>query len=307
LLILGELGEERAVLIAGPTASGKSSLALSLANAALKAGREPVILNADSMQVYRELHIISARPSAEDEALMPHKLYGCVSASEAYNTGRWLDDVEAKLNALSEKKLPIIVGGTGLYFKALTEGFAVMPTVPEDVRTKLREQLEREGAAALHADLAVLDPKTAENLKPLDSQRILRALEIVKVSGRSIRAYQSEAQSNPLLHAAECRKIVALPDRAALYQRIEQRFDGMVAAGGLEEVEALQALNLDASLPAMKAIGVPQFTDYLSGACSIEEAIDNAKQESRRYAKRQMTWMRNQMDDQWGRINTFEI
>ena len=127
MLVLGELGEERAVLIAGPTASGKSSLALSLANAAIKAGRKPVILNADSMQVYRELHIISARPSADDEALMPHKLYGFVSASEAYNTGRWLDDIAAELNALPEKSLPIIVGGTGLYFKALTEGFAAMP------------------------------------------------------------------------------------------------------------------------------------------------------------------------------------
>ena len=304
---MGELGEERAVLIAGPTASGKSSLALSLANAAIKAGRKPVILNADSMQVYRELHIISARPSADDDALMPHKLYGFVSASEAYNTGRWLDDIAAELNALPERALPIIVGGTGLYFKALTEGFAAMPQVPDDVRTELRDQLEQEGAAALHAHLATLDPQTAENLKPLDSQRILRALEIVKVSGRSIRDYQSEAQSNPLLNAAKCQKIVALPDRAALYQRIEDRFDGMVAAGGLEEVEALQSLALNASLPAMKAIGVPQFIDHLSGKCSIEEAIDSAKQESRRYAKRQMTWMRNQMDDHWERVNTFEI
>ena len=307
MLILGELGEERAVLIAGPTASGKSSLALSLANAAIKAGRDPIILNADSMQVYHELHNISARPSTDDEALMPHKLYGFVPASEAYNTGRWLEDIEAELNALPAKTLPIIVGGTGLYFKALTEGFAVMPKVPDDVRNALRDQLEREGPEALHADLAVLDPLTAESLKPLDSQRILRALEIVKVSGRSIREYQSDAQSNPLLNAAECRKIVALPDRAALYQRIEERFDGMVAAGGLKEVEALQALDLDPSLPAMKAIGVPQFIDYLSSERSIEEAIDNAKQESRRYAKRQMTWMRNQMDDTWERVNTFEI
>ena len=304
---MGELGEERAVLIAGPTASGKSSLALSLANAAIKAGRDPVILNADSMQVYRELHIISARPSTEDEALMPHKLYGFVSASEAYNTGRWLEDIGAELNAFRDKTLSIIVGGTGLYFKALTEGFAAMPQVPDDVRTELRDQLEQEGAAALHAHLATLDPQTAENLKPLDSQRILRALEIVKISGRSIRDYQSEAQSNPLLNAAKCQKIVALPDRAALYQRIEDRFDGMVAAGGLEEVEALQSLALNASLPAMKAIGVPQFIDHLSGKCSIEEAIDSAKQESRRYAKRQMTWMRNQMDDHWARVDTFEV
>ena len=302
---MGELGEESAVLIAGPTASGKSSLALSLANAAIMAGRDPVILNADSMQVYRELHIISARPSTEDEALMPHKLYGFVSASEAYNTGRWLDDIEAELNARPEKTLPIIVGGTGLYFKALTEGFAVMPAVPDEMRAELRDQLVREGAIRLHANLAALDPETAENLKPLDSQRILRALEIVKVSGRSIREFQLEAQSSPLLNAAECRKIVALPDRAALYQRIEERFDSMVAAGGLAEVEAIKALNLDVSLPAMKAIGVPQFIDHLSGERSIEDAIDNAKQESRRYAKRQMTWMRNQMDDSWERINTF--
>ncbi|MEP1442613.1 MAG: tRNA (adenosine(37)-N6)-dimethylallyltransferase MiaA [Hyphomicrobiales bacterium] len=301
------LGEERAVLIAGPTASGKSSLALSLAREAVQAGREPVILNADSMQVYRELHIISARPSSEDEALMPHMLYGFVSAGEAYNTGRWLDDMAAALNTLSNNVLPIIVGGTGLYFKALTEGFAVMPTVPDEVRAELRAQLETHGAEELHASLARLDPQTAASLKPLDSQRILRALEIYTVAGRSIRDFQADAQSNPMLDASTCRKIIALPDRAALYQRIEERFDGMVEAGGLDEVAALQALNLDRSLPAMKAIGVPQFIDHLSGERSIEDAIDNAKQESRRYAKRQMTWMRNQMDDSWERINTFNI
>lgn len=304
---MSALGEECAVLIAGPTASGKSSLALSLANEAVKRGREPIILNADSMQVYRELDIISARPSKQDEALMPHKLYGFVSAGEAYNTGRWLEDVGAELASLTKNVLPIIVGGTGLYFKALTEGFAVMPTVPDAVRRELRDQLATRGAEELHARLALVDPQTAASLKPMDSQRILRALEVFQVTGRSIRDYQTDAQSNPLLEASKCQKIVALPDRAALYQRIEERFDGMVAAGGLDEVAALQALKLDPNLPAMKAIGVPQFIDYLAGKRSIEEAIDNAKQESRRYAKRQMTWMRNQMGDSWARINTIQV
>lgn len=295
-------GEERAVLIAGPTASGKSSLGISLADEALERGRVPVILNADSMQVYRDLRVLTARPSKADEERAPHHLYGFVSACDAYNTGRWLEDMGGVLDDLREPHLPIIVGGTGLYFKALTEGFAAMPDVPADVRSTLRRRLETEGANALHAALEAIDPQTARTLSVHDSQRILRALEIYEVSGRSIRSFQTQAQSPPLIESAACLKLVILPERNLLYSRIEKRFDQMVADGGLDEVARLKDLNLDPNLPIMKAIGVPQFIQHLSGLLSSDEAIQNAKQESRRYAKRQMTWMRNQMDETWERL-----
>jgi len=284
-----ELGEERAVLIAGPTASGKSSLAIKLAKQAEEEGRQPIIINADSMQVYKELSIISARPSKEDEALVPHRLYGFVPVSAVYNTGRWLDDFSSVYDALDDNALPIIIGGTGLYFKALTEGFAVMPVVPDEIRISLRNRLEEEGVEQLHEALVKVDPVSASAL-----------------AGRSIKDLQAEAQSKPLLKAARCRKIVALPERNVLYERINQRFDSMVEAGGLEEVKRIASFNLDPALPAMKAIGVPQLIKYLDGGWSLDEAIDNAKQESRRYAKRQMTWMRNQMDETWVRIDTVQ-
>lgn len=295
---------ERAVLIAGPTASGKSSLALIEADDAEKAGLRPLIVNADSMQVYRELRIISARPSLDDEAQVHHALYGFVSAREVFNTGRWLDEMSALLAGLDEDALPIIVGGTGLYFKALLEGFARIPEIPDEVRAGLRAQFIEEDSEKMHQRLASVDPQMADGLKPTDGQRILRALEVYEATGKSILHWQEQAQASPLLESDACRKIIALPDRDGLYERINARFDAMVGEGALDEVSALAKLELDRDMPAMKAIGVPQFMAHLEGTMPLEDAILDAKQESRRYAKRQMTWLRNQMGEDWQRIDT---
>lgn len=295
---------ERAVLIAGPTASGKSSLALFEAECANCAGLRPIIVNADSMQVYRELRIISARPTAADEAQVSHALYGFVSSDDVFNTGRWFDAMAQLLDGLDDDDVPIIVGGTGLYFKALLEGFARVPDIPIAVRKRLRAQFVDEGAEEMHHRLAALDPQMAGELKSMDGQRILRALEVIEVTGKSILYWQQQAQAAPLLQAKDCRKIIALPERDILYARINARFDAMVSEGALEEVDALAKLGLDWDLPAMKAIGVPQFMAHLEGSMALEDAIADAKQESRRYAKRQMTWLRNQMGEEWQRLNT---
>lgn len=295
---------ERAVLIAGPTASGKSSLALFEAERANRAGLRPIIVNADSMQVYRELRIISARPTAADEAQVSHVLYGFVSSDDVFNTGRWLDAMAQLLDGFDDDDVPIIVGGTGLYFKALLEGFACVPDIPIAVRERLRAQFVDEGAEQMHHRLAALDPQMAGELKPMDGQRILRALEVIEVTGKSILYWQQQAQTAPLLQAKDCRKIIALPERDILYARINARFDAMVSEGALEEVDALAKLGLDWDLPAMKAIGVPQLMAHLEGTMALEDAIADAKQESRRYAKRQMTWLRNQMGEEWQRLNT---
>ncbi|MEP3525929.1 MAG: tRNA (adenosine(37)-N6)-dimethylallyltransferase MiaA [Hyphomicrobiales bacterium] len=294
---------ERAVLIAGPTASGKSSLALFEADRVKRAGLCPIIVNADSMQVYRELRIISARPSLDDEAQVKHVLYGFVSSKEVFNTGRWLDEMGELLAGLAEDELPIIVGGTGLYFKALLEGFARIPDIADEVRAGLRALFLEENAEKMHQRLAAVDPQMADSLKPTDAQRILRALEVYEATGKSILHWQQEAQASPLLSAKDCRKIIALPERDVLYERINARFDAMVDEGALEEVAALAKLQLDWDLPAMKAIGVPQFMAHLEGTMPLEDAILDAKQESRRYAKRQMTWLRNQMGEDWQRID----
>ena len=295
---------KRAVLIAGPTASGKSSLALIEADRVKRAGLRPIIVNADSMQVYRELRIISARPNEEDEARVPHVLYGVVPSCEVFNTGRWLDEMARLLGDLGEDELPIIVGGTGLYFKALLEGFARIPEIPDEVRAGLRAQFVEEDAEKMHQRLASVDPQMAADLKPTDGQRILRALEVYEATGKSILHWQEQAQASPLLEADACRKIIALPERDVLYERINARFDAMVGEGALEEVAALAKLELDWDLPAMKAIGVPQFMAHLEGTMPLADAILDAKQESRRYAKRQMTWLRNQMGEDWQRIDT---
>ena len=294
---------KRAVLIAGPTASGKSSLALIEADRVKRAGLRPIIVNADSMQVYRELRIISARPDEEDEARVPHVLYGVVPSCEVFNTGRWLDEMARLLGDLGEDELPIIVGGTGLYFKALLEGFARIPDIPDEVREGLRAEFVEEGAEEMHRRLKALDGHMADELKPNDGQRILRALEVVEVTGKSIFYWQQQAQSSPLLQSEDCRKIIALPERDVLYERINARFDAMVSEGALDEVAALAKLKLDWDLPAMKAIGVPQFMGHLEGTLALEDAVLDAKQESRRYAKRQMTWLRNQMGEDWKRVD----
>jgi tRNA dimethylallyltransferase len=299
------VGEARAVLIAGPTASGKSALALDLAEKLVRAGRPAAIVNADSMQVYSGLHILTARPDAGEMARAPHHLYGHVPPSERYSVGRWLDDVRGVLAGLEAAgHLPVLVGGTGLYFSALTQGLAALPDIPAAVREHWRTEMAAQGPAALHRLLEERDAGAAATIRPGDRQRIVRALEVKEATGRSILAWQQGQGGEPeppLIEPAMARRLVVEPDRAALYERIERRFDAMVEAGALDEVAALLELDLDPDLPVMKAIGVKAFADFLGKRISLEEAIVRAKTESRQYAKRQMTWLRNQMDG-WDRL-----
>jgi tRNA dimethylallyltransferase len=282
----------RAVLIAGATASGKSALALDLAE---RLGG--VIVNADSMQVYRDLRVITARPTAEDEARVPHKLYGIVDAAENYSVGRWCRDVEKALREIaSEGRVPILVGGTGLYFKALTSGLAAVPPIPADIRSSVRGRLQREGAPALHAELMRLDPVTAQRITPNDRSRISRALEVVSATGRALSDWHSEGLP-PLIYPARAVKTFITCERKELVQRIEIRFDGMMKSSALDEVRRLAARKLDPALPAMKAHGVPWLIRHLDGEISRKEAIAGAVMDTRRYAKRQLTWFRNQMKD----------
>ena len=286
-----------AVLIAGPTASGKSRLGLELAR---RLGG--VVINADSMQVYGELRILSARPSPDDEAAAPHRLYGHVAAGERYSVGRWLVDVAALLGEARQRQLlPIFVGGTGLYFKALTEGLATIPPIAPAVREHWRWRGREEPPESLHAILTMRDPEGAAAIRPSDRVRIVRALEVIEGTGRPLVAWQRMAQAPaPLVPPATATRIVLDPDRPLLHKRVAARADRMVAAGALDEVRALQRLGLDPALPAMKAIGVREFRDHFAGKLSLEEAVAAVKTETRRYAKRQATWFRNQMSD-WRR------
>jgi tRNA dimethylallyltransferase len=280
------------ILIAGPTASGKSAVAIALAE---RLGG--TIINADSMQLYRELRILTARPSEAEERQAPHRLYGAVPASEAFSVGRWLEAAQAAIaEARGEGRVPILAGGTGLYFKALLEGLAPVPDIPVEVRGHWREQSERLGAEALHRELAGRDPGMAAKLRPSDPQRIVRALEVIDATGLSLSEWQG-APASPVLDADAVMKLVVAPEREPLYAAIDVRFDRMIEAGALEEVEALLALGLDDSLPAMRAHGVRELSAYLAGAGSLEDAAARAKTESRRYAKRQMTWARRYMAD----------
>jgi len=292
----------RAVLIAGPTASGKSATALRLAEEAARRGRQAWIVNADAMQVYDALRVLSARPSAEAEAV-PHRLYGHVPAATRYSVGAWLADIETVLGeAARAGALVIAVGGTGLYFKALTEGLAAVPSIPADVRRRSAGRLAREGAEALHAELGARDPASAAELRPSDTQRILRALEVLEATGTGLSDWQAAGPTPALLSSADTLRWVLDVPRETLHARIEARFDRMVKEGAVEEVRALRALRLDPSLPVMKAIGVRELSAHLRGELSLEEAIARAKTETRRYAKRQATWLRNQMRD-WPRLD----
>ena len=279
-----------AILIAGPTASGKSALALELAE---KIGG--TIVNADSMQVYRDLRIISARPSVHEEALVPHRLYGHVDAAENYSVGRWCRDVgEVLAEIAADGRVPILVGGTGLYFKALTSGLAAVPPIPADIRKNLRARLQSEGVAPLYAELLQRDPQTAHRLMPLDRSRIARALEVVLATGRSLSDWHREGMP-PLVDAARAAKVFVTCERKQLVARIETRFTAMLQAGALDEVRALAARQFDPLLPAMKAHGVPWLIRHLNGEISLDAAAAGSIMDTRRYAKRQVTWFRNQM------------
>lgn len=280
----------RVTLIAGPTASGKSALALRLAQASGAA-----VVNADSMQVYAELRILTARPGPDEEARAPHRLYGFRPARQAYSVADWLADIAPLIAGARAGGPPlVIVGGTGLYFKALLEGLSPVPDIAEDVRGHWRGEARRLGAAALHAELVRRDPRTAGRLRPSDPQRLVRALEVLDSTGRSLSDWQ-QTRGEPLLHETEARKLLVLPPRAALYARCDARLGRMLEEGALDEVRNLMSLDLDPALPAMKALGMAPLMTYLRGESTLEAAIMAAQTETRRYAKRQLTWVRRNM------------
>ena len=287
-----QAANSKAVLIAGPTASGKSALALQLAQA-----HDAVIINADSMQVYRDLRIITARPTPEEEAQVPHRLYGHVDAAVNFSAGHWVADAAVALaQARAQNRLPIFVGGSGLYFKALTRGLSAVPPIPAEVRDSVRARLELDGVEALHAELARRDQATAERLKPRDRTRIARALEVVEATGRSLTDWHRDGLP-PLLPQDQFSALFLAPARDQLYARIDARFDAMLAAGAPEEVAALAARRLEPLLPAMKAHGVPVLIRHLKGEISLEETAAIARADPRHYAKRQFTWFRHQLPE----------
>jgi tRNA dimethylallyltransferase len=278
--------EKRVALIAGPTASGKSALALEFARE-----RGGIIINADAMQVYRELRILTARPTAEEEALVPHRLYGHISGAESYSAARWLAEALREIEATWEaERLPIIVGGTGLYFRCLEQGIAEVPDIPPSLRAELRARLAQRGSAALHAELASLDSDSARRLKPLDSQRILRSLEVVIVTGKSLGEWQAMTAPPELLKGTVFERVIVEVPRAELHARAEARFERMLATGALEEVRVLP--DFDPAQPIMKAIGVRELKAHLAGTMTLAEATQAAKTVTRQYIKRQFTWWR---------------
>ncbi len=288
---------ERAVLIAGPTASGKSALAMRIAEE-----RDGVIINTDSMQVYSVLNIFTARPGPEDMKRIPHYLYGHVDPRDLYSTGSWLSDVSDLLKRPElEGRIPVFAGGTGLYFRALLGGLSAMPEIPDRVRQRWRYRLAEEGAAKLHRVLRSADPEAALVLKPGDGQRIVRALEVMDASGQSILHWQKQ-RGEPLIDPKTCERLVIDPDRDKLGQTIEIRFVDMVQRGALAEVQKLLALEIDPDMPSMKAIGVRELTRVIEGEITIEVAIERAVIATRQYAKRQATWFRNQCDQDWRRL-----
>ena len=283
---------EPAILIAGPTASGKSGLALAIAQTF-----DGVVINADSMQVYSDLRILTARPDDEALAAAPHRLYGTLSGAELCSVGRWrrmaLDEMAAARQA---GRLPVVVGGTGLYLKALESGLSPMPTVSPAVRDRVRRFHRRFGNEALRQRLAVGDPVSYERLPPGDSQRLLRAVEVLESSGRPLSAWQQESPAEPAPY--RLLTVSLMPDRERLYTAIDRRFLSMLEQGALDEVAALLRKGYPTDRPIMKALGVPELTAHLKGSLLLDTAISAAQKASRRYAKRQMTWQRTQLQRQ---------
>lgn len=293
---------EGAILIAGPTASGKSRLALEMARE-----NGGIVVNADSMQVYSTLRVLTARPGPEEMALVPHHLYGHVHPGEAYSTGRWLDEVEALVRAGAfAGSRPVFVGGTGLYFRALTEGLSPMPAVPASIREAWRQRLAAAGPAELHRVLAERDARAAAAILPSDGQRIVRALEVEEASGRSIMDWR-EKRGRPLVDEASATRLLLLPEREALVANIDRRFEAMMSEGAIDEVHALVEMDLDPAMPAMKAIGVRELAAVLAGDLEPEEAIARARAATRQYSKRQATWFRHQLGPGWQAVKSTDI
>jgi len=291
-------GEVEAILIAGPTASGKSQLAMELAER-----HRGAVVNADSLQVYDGLEILTARPSKSELERVPHRLYGHVDPHVAYSAGTYRREVEAVIADLRQKELmPIVCGGSGLYFKALLGLLDEMPDVPADVRTRWRERLARDGPEALHGLLGEQDPQTAERLDPRDGQRIVRALEIVEAGGQPLSRLQ-KGGGEAIVDPARTRMLVLTPDRATLRQRIAKRFDVMLERGAIDEVARFRTRYGTAASTAGKAIGVSELSEVLQGFSTLETARERAIARSRQYAKRQETWFRHQFDARWRRVD----
>ena len=289
-----QLDNNSSIQIAGPTASGKSALAVKLAQM-----HDGEIINVDSMQVYDILDVITARPSQDELASVPHHLYGYVQPGTEYSTGHWYDDVSAVISEVQSRgKIPVFVGGTGLYFKALNGGLSKMPQIPDDIRAKWRKKLEHDGIASLYDELMARDSNLASEFRPNDKQRISRALEVYDATGRSIREFQ-HASGAPLIDTEHSKKIILMPERPLLHERIKLRFHKMMDEGAIDEVKNILAANIDQNHTSMKAIGVREIARYVDGEISLDEAIELAVIATRQYAKHQSTWFRNQLGADW--------
>ncbi|MEM9668334.1 MAG: tRNA (adenosine(37)-N6)-dimethylallyltransferase MiaA [Pseudomonadota bacterium] len=285
-----------AILIHGPTASGKSALA-----AAVAKRLDGEVINADSMQVYGDLDILTARPTKQDMAGVPHHMFGHIDAAERYSTGKWLQDVGEILRDVEHRgKVPVLVGGTGLYFLALTVGLSEIPPVPEDIRADVRTIASEEGGAGLKARLAEVDPESATRLAEGDRQRLSRAYEVWLATGKPFSSFTGKRRP-PALSRNEWLGVALTPPRPILYNRIEDRFDAMMTNGAMDEARSLVARSLDPELPAMKAHGMPWLAAYIRGDMKASQAIEHAKRDTRRYAKRQFTWIGRQFPF-WPRI-----
>jgi tRNA dimethylallyltransferase len=278
------------LIVTGPTAGGKSGLALELAD---RLGGW--IINADSMQVYRDLRVLTARPDAADEARVPHRLFGVLGAEERCSVGRWLDMAVAEIGAARAAGcLPILVGGTGMYLRALTEGLAPVPEVPAAATAEATALYDTLGGTAFAEILAERDPGAAAALPPGDRQRLIRAHAVAWATGRTLADWQNEAPAGPAV-AAQFTTVLVLPPRDALYAACDARFSAMLGAGAMDEVRALLARGLDPSLPALRAVGVRELGAVIQGEMTLDQAADKARQATRNYAKRQLTWFRHQL------------
>lgn len=279
-------------ILAGPTASGKTALALDYAKC-----HDVVIINADSKQVFKEIPIITAQPTAQEQAVAPHALYGVISAKEHCSTGRWLSLVKpAIIEAWQQGKIPLLVGGTGMYLKSLVEGIAPIPDIDPKVRDATRQRFHELGNARFYQELASLDSDIAQTLNEGDSQRIIRAYEVVKHTGKSLFYWQQQT-TQPVLPDANYQISFLKPDREKVYERCNKRFEAMISQGVIDEVEALDTMELDTALPAMKAHGVPELLAFLHHEMSLEEAIAQSQRNTRHYIKRQFTWFKHQLKD----------
>jgi len=284
-------GPHSVLIIAGPTASGKSALAMDVAERFTG-----TVINADSQQVYSELRLLTARPSGPDEKRVPHRLFGIVRGGAGCSAGRWVDLACVEIKAAqAENRLPILVGGTGMYLQSLTQGLSPIPNIPPSVRGEAMARHAELGAEAFHAEVVKLDPVAGQRLPVGDTQRLLRAWEVTTYTGQAFSVWRDAPRIKPLadMHFST---IVLAPPRDRLYAAINARFSRMVEAGAVDEVRALAALDLDPDLPLMKALGVPELLAFIHGKCTLEQAVKRAQQLSRNYAKRQLTWARHQIE-----------